>query len=138
MDVHPGELLQIIALSSAAAIGTELLMWLWAYRKDSFRTLRVRHLYPFLRTHVQTLHHLSRTCGALLDDIHTYLQVNLDRQARKLDEIKAQPHAPGPQGKAAKQKKVEKLDRSIKMMLTKELGPMKFKQSLLVRGPCIE
>ncbi|EIE26956.1 hypothetical protein COCSUDRAFT_59450 [Coccomyxa subellipsoidea C-169] len=61
-----------------------------------------------------------------------HAQVNLDRQARKLDEIKAQPHAPGPQGKAAKQKKVEKLDRSIKMMLTKELGPMKFKQSLLM------
>ncbi len=59
-------------------------------------------------------------------------QVNLDKQARKLDDLKAQPHAPGPQGKAAKQKKVEKLDRSIKMMLTKELGPMKFKQSLLV------
>lgn len=61
------------------------------------------------------------------------LQVNLDRQARKLDELKAQPHAPGPQGKAAKQKKVEKLERSIKIMLTKELGPMKFKQSILVR-----
>lgn len=61
------------------------------------------------------------------------LQVSLDKQARKLDELKAQPHAPGPQGKAAKQKKVEKLERSIKMMLTKELGPQKFKQSLLVR-----
>lgn len=41
MDVQAFEVLQIIALSAAAAIATELLMWLWAYRKDSFRTLRV-------------------------------------------------------------------------------------------------
>lgn len=98
MGVQPTDLLQIIALSAAATIATELFMWLWAYRKDSFRTLRV----------------------------------NLDKQARKLDDLRSQPHAPGWQGKAAKQKKVEKLDRSIKMMLTKELGPMKFKQSLLM------
>lgn len=49
MDVHPGELLQIIALSAGAAIATELLMWLWAYRKDSFRSLRVRFGFDQLK-----------------------------------------------------------------------------------------
>ena len=44
MEVQSGELLQIIALSAAAAVLVELLMWVWAYRKDSFRTLRVHCL----------------------------------------------------------------------------------------------
>ena len=50
------------------------------------------------------------------------LQANIDKQARKLEEIRAQPHAPGPQGKAAKQKKIEKLDKTVKMQMAKESG----------------
>lgn len=65
-------------------------------------------------------------------DLDLDVQVNLDRQARKLDEIKAQPHAPGPQGKAAKAKKIEKLERSIKMSMMKELNSVKLKQAFVV------
>ena len=36
------EVLQIVALSSLAALVTEAAMYLWAFRRDSFRTLRVR------------------------------------------------------------------------------------------------
>jgi hypothetical protein len=61
-----------------------------------------------------------------------FAQVNVDKQARKLEEVKAQPHAPGPQGKAAKAKKVEKLERSIKMQMAKELNSVKLKQALVV------
>ncbi len=60
------------------------------------------------------------------------MQVSIDRQARKLDELKAAPHAPGPSGKAAKQKKVDKLDKAIKAQMAKELGTVKFKQALVV------
>ena len=37
------EVLQIVVLSSAVALVTEAVMWLWAFRRDSFRTLRVGH-----------------------------------------------------------------------------------------------
>ena len=60
------------------------------------------------------------------------MQANIDRQARKLEEVKAQPHAPGPQGKAAKQKKVDKLEKSIKAQMAKELGGVRMKQTFLV------
>ena len=59
-------------------------------------------------------------------------QANIDRQARKLDELKAAPHAPGPQGKLAKQKKVDKLDKAIRGQMAKELGGVKLKQALVV------
>lgn len=64
------------------------------------------------------------------------MQANIDRQARKLEEIKLQPHAPGPQGKAAKQKKIEKLDRAIKSQMAKELGGVRMKQTFLVSRIC--
>jgi hypothetical protein len=35
------EVLQLVALSALVAVLTEGAMWLWAFRKDSFRTLRV-------------------------------------------------------------------------------------------------
>ena len=60
------------------------------------------------------------------------LQANIDKQARKLEEIRAQPHAPGPQGKAAKQKKIDKLDKTIKMQMAKDLGGVRMKQTFLV------
>ncbi len=60
------------------------------------------------------------------------LQTNIDRQARKLEEVRAQPHAPGPQGKAAKQKKIDKLDKAIKQQMAKELGGVRMKQTFLV------
>ena len=60
------------------------------------------------------------------------LQANIDRQARKLEEVRAQPHAPGPQGKAAKQKKIDKLDKAIKSQMAKELGGVRMKQTFLV------
>lgn len=63
----------------------------------------------------------------------TSLQANIDKQARKLEEIRAQPHAPGPQGKAAKQKKIDKLDKTIKMQMAKDLGGVRMKQTFLVR-----
>ena len=50
----------------------------------------------------------------------------------ELEEVKAQPHAPGPQGKAAKQKKIDKLDKAIKTQLAKELGGVRMKQTFLV------
>ena len=60
------------------------------------------------------------------------LQANIDRQTRKLEEVRAQPHAPGPQGKAAKQKKIDKLDKAIKQQMAKELGGVRMKQTFLV------
>ncbi len=35
------ELLQVIGLCSGAALFVEVLLWLWAFRSDSFRSLRV-------------------------------------------------------------------------------------------------
>ncbi|CAK0748240.1 hypothetical protein CVIRNUC_001824 [Coccomyxa viridis] len=99
-DVQPLELLQIVGLCFAAATAVEVLLWLWAFRSDSFRSLRA----------------------------------NIDKQARKLEEIRAQPHAPGPQGKAAKQKKIDKLDKTIKMQMAKDLGGVRMKQTFLTAG----
>ena len=76
--------------------------------------------------------------GALFSNASTFdsyricLQANIDRQARKLEEVRAQPHAPGPQGKAAKQKKIDKLDKAIKQQMAKELGGVRMKQTFLV------
>lgn len=67
------------------------------------------------------------------------VQASIDKQARKLDDLKAAPHAPGAAGKAAKQKKVDKLDRAIKTQMAKELGSVKMKQALVVGAlatPC--
>ena len=90
-----------------------------------------------------TLSHLLCTSAALgpkkriLRDnrhiiVHASMQANVDKQARKLEEIRAQPHAPGPQGKAAKQKKIDKLDKTIKMQMAKDLGGVRMKQTFLV------
>lgn len=40
-NVQPLELLQIVGLCFAAALVVEVLLWLWAFRSDSFRSLRV-------------------------------------------------------------------------------------------------
>lgn len=98
--LQPTELLQVIGLCSGAALFVETLLWLWAFRSDSFRSLRA----------------------------------NIDRQTRKLEEVRAQPHAPGPQGKAAKQKKIDKLDKAIKQQMAKELGGVRMKQTFLTAG----
>ena len=33
----------ILAITAAASLATEGLMWLWAYRSPSFRSLKVQH-----------------------------------------------------------------------------------------------
>jgi hypothetical protein len=42
-ELQAVELLQIVALCSAAALVSEIVLWLWAFRNDSFRLLRVRY-----------------------------------------------------------------------------------------------
>ncbi len=35
--------LYILAITAAATVATELIMWLWAYRSPSFRSVKVQH-----------------------------------------------------------------------------------------------
>ena len=44
--VHYGAL-YILAITAAASLATEGIMWLWAYRSASFRSLKVRHAGKF-------------------------------------------------------------------------------------------
>ena len=137
MEVQATEVLRIVALSSAVALATEAVMWLWAFRRDSFRTLRVGMGFLLDQDALALLANRISHTPSINYSFNWYclrVQTSIDKQARKLEELRAAPHAPGAAGKAAKQKKVDKLDRAIKSQMAKELGSVKMKQALVVRS----
>ena len=62
------------------------------------------------------------------------MQVTLEKQARQLDVMKACAPAAGPGAAKGKGRKAERLEKSMKMGVFRELTAIRWKQALVVRS----
>lgn len=63
----------------------------------------------------------------------TIVQVTLEKQARQLDVMKAGVPAAGPGAAKGKGRKAERLEKSMKLGVFRELTAIRWKQALVVR-----
>ena len=117
--------LELLLCVIFATLLTEVLLWFWAYRFNSFKSLKVaKSLILLDSTLIPSRCCVCSSCQLLC------LQVQLEKQGKRLESMKSSN-----QGYGKKTKKADRLELQLKEQVTKALASLRLKQAVVVSNP---